>query len=287
MSNGSDEIAIAEIERTRQQMDRTIESLKHNEGILHNNRNRLKDVMKKLVSESLDLEEVSKLKNEVALLQKEEFDSDKEIIRIEKQFDLELQKLRRVYLRGTVSSHKQAQNCTLGILDPYWWSPRQKAIESCKSYLISTQSGPWNVGESSSTFHKLWYIPESSIVVGGGRIPEKYPNKGLVGYGSNGTSVYVADYKGECVAVKVFETPIPSHLLAMLKDLESHKCLNMIHGIIVPECGIPLKMQLVMSLSERKSLLSVFQAGNHVISFFRKTDWASSIAQALEWLHLV
>jgi len=76
--------------------------------------------------------------------------------------------------------------------------------------------------------------------------------------------------------------------VAKLKDMESHKGLLQIRGIVIPNetaQKVPVK-SLVTTLCHRENLATVFRSKLVVFSFSRKIKWAYSIAQALEWLHM-
>lgn len=126
---------------------------------------------------------------------------------------------------------------------------------------------------------------------GQGRFAAEHPEykDGLIGSGSNGSKVYIADVQGDSVAIKKFEAPIPQDRLAKLKDMESHKSLVLIRGVVVsddPLAKIHINT-LIISLCHRQNLETVFASNMHIFSFSRKMKWAHSIALGLEWIHVV
>jgi hypothetical protein len=73
--------------------------------------------------------------------------------------------------------------------------------------------------------------------MGKGRFAAEHPEypAGLIGSGSNGTKAYLAEIQGDSVVVKKFEMPISPDKMAKLKDMESHKGLVLIRGVVVSD----------------------------------------------------
>lgn len=153
--------------------------------------------------------------------------------------------------------------------------------------------------------YQVWNIKESFVQCGQGRFASEHPEfkDGLLGTGPHGTQVFAGDVQGDSIVIKKFSTPIAPDRIAKLKDLESHKSLLLIRGVIVPndplaksQVRCPLSNHiliffqvnsLIVSLCARQDLEKVYKTNMHAFSFSRKMKWANSIALGLEWIHVV